>query len=81
MNEFQIWLKTFIEEKRIDLEQCLTVEGPSGANLMPVQAVVDAIESTGDVEQAQIKETLIIIDFKNGDPLHYIRHLAQAIAL
>jgi len=80
MNEFQIWLKTFIEEKRIDLVQCLTVEGPSGANLMPVQAVVDAIESTGDVEQAQIKETLIIIDFKNGDPLHYIRHLAQAIA-
>ena len=80
MSGFQSWLTTFIEEKGIDLEQYLAIEGPSGTNMMPVGVVVDAMNQTGDQEQAQIKNTLIVIDFKNGDPLHYIRHLAQAIA-
>lgn len=81
MSAFQDWLNTFIEEKGIDLEQTLTVDGQSGTNYMPVSAVIDAMKSTGDREQAHIRHTLTVIDFKNGDPLHYINHLAQALAI
>ena len=76
------WIDKFIDEKDIDREQILEVEGPVyGANFIPVQAVIDAVKSAPKSEYDKIKQTLIAIDFKNGDVLHFIRHLAQAIAL
>ena len=75
------YLKNLLEEKRIDLETIIEVEGPSGLNVMPLQVVVDAINSTGQHEKDQIRKTLVMIDFKNGDVMHYFRHLAQALAI
>jgi len=43
--------------------------------------VVDAINSACKAEQAQIRKTLVMIDFKNGDVMHYFSHLAQALAI
>lgn len=77
---FTNWLNTFIAEKNIDTEQTLQVEGESGLNMIPVGCVIEAIQGTPASEQQQIKSTLVAIDFKNGDVLHFIRHLAQAIA-
>ena len=77
---FQKWLDTFIEEKNIDREQVLEVEGPSGTNYIPVDCILQAIKSTTDREQSGIKINLIAIDFRNHNVLHYLRHLAQAIA-
>ncbi len=31
-------------------------------------------------ERAKIKQTIVMIDFRNGDVLHFFRHLAQAVA-
>ena len=78
---FDKWLDTFISEKGIDTEQYIEVEGPGGANHMPVSAVLDAMKSTTDAEKSKIKNTFVLIDFKNGDVLHFIKHLAQAIAI
>lgn len=77
---FTNWLNTFIAEKNIDPEQTLRVEGESGLNMIPVGCVIEAIQNAPASEQQQIKNTLVAIDFKNGDVLHFIRHLAQAIA-
>lgn len=78
---FNQWLDTFINEKGIDLEQLLEVNGPSGLNLIPVGALVDAIKDAPATERAAIKDMIVRIDFANGDVLPYFQHLAQAIAL
>ena len=75
------YLKTLIEEKNIDLEEIIEVNGESGLNLMPLGVLLDAICRTGKEEQKAIKNTLVKIDFHNGDIMHYFKHLAQAIAI
>ncbi len=78
---FNKWLNVLIEEKGIDLEDSFTVEGPSGVNYMQYVHVVAAMQNAPIHEQMAIKSMLVKIDFRNGDIRHYLRHLAQAIAL
>jgi len=77
---FTTWLNALISEKNINIEQTLQVEGESGTNWIPVECVLDAIKSASKAEQQGIKKTMVAIDFRNGDVLHFIKHLAQAIA-
>jgi hypothetical protein len=78
---FRKWLDTLVSEKGLDTEQVLTVNGPSGANFIPLSIVLDAIKATSASEQAGIKNMLVRIDFRNGNVVDYFRHLAQAIAI
>jgi len=78
---FAKWLNALLEEKNIDLNSSIDVEGPSGLNIMPLSMVVDAMKSTSGQEQAQIKNTLVKIDFHNGDVMHFISHIAKALAV
>jgi len=76
------YLETLISEKSAaDIDTGFTVQGPSGDNHMTYQNVVDAIVAAPKSEQKVIRGTLVMIDFRNGDVFHYLRHLAQAIAL
>lgn len=77
---FEAWFDRFNQEKGIDPEQIIEVEGPSGANIMPLSVVLDAIKSTSDEEQKGIKAMIVKIDFANADVIGYYKHLAQAIA-
>ena len=78
---FQKWLLLFLEEKGIDTQAIITVEGLSGTNIMPLQSVVDAIMTAPKHEQAGIKDMIVKIDFVAGDVVDYFKHLAQAIAI
>lgn len=79
---FATWLDTFIEEKGIDTEDLLEVDGPSGmTNVIPVAVLLDAMKTAPTHEQTAIKDMIVRIDFANGDVLHYFKHLAQAIAI
>lgn len=79
---FSTWLNTFIDEKQIDREQVLEVEGPVyGTNYIPVQCVLDLILTTAKEEQSAIKDMMVKIDYVNGDIVRYLKHLAQAITL
>lgn len=78
---FSNWIDTFFAEKEIDLEQTIEVQGDMGFNIMPVGVVLDAIKSTCSQEQKKIMELFVNIDFRNGDVMHLVKHLAQAIAL
>lgn len=75
------WLETLLDEKGIDRQTYLEVEGKSGLNIIPVQIVINAIAAAPASEKKAIKHNLVKIDFCNGDVLDYIRHLAQAIAI
>lgn len=78
---FKTWLNTFIEEKEIDTEQIIEVEGAGGMNMIPVECVLETIKSALSHEQKEIKNIFVKIDFANGDILHFIKHLARAMAI
>ena len=78
---FNQWINTLIEEKQIDTETVIEVEGDWGTNYMPLEVIVDAIKSAPAHERAAIKTMLVKIDFVNGNIVDYFTHLAQAIAI
>ena len=78
---FQKWFDTFIDEKGLDRDEIIEVEGESGLNMMPLQVLIDAINSAPKHEQAGIKTMIVRIDFANGDVMHYFNHLAKALAI
>lgn len=77
---FDKWLDTFLDEKGIDRELMLQVEGDWGMNLIPVEVVVEHMKIAPEYEKEMLKQMLVKIDFGDGDVYHYLMHLAQAIA-
>jgi len=78
---FAKWLDTFVEEKGLDREQSFEVEGPVwGTNWIPLEVVIEHMKIASKQEQQQIKEIIVKIDFKNGDVMHFFKHLAGALA-
>jgi len=75
------YLVALFEEKNISLETSIEAQGESGTNFMTLQTVVDAIVIVPKHEQRKIKDILVQIDFKNGDVLHFMKHLANALAI
>lgn len=80
MSNFNDWLDTFLQEKGIDSESMITPEGDSGLNIMPVGVVIERIKSAPSKEQEGIKRVLVDIDFRNASVMHFLEHLAKAIA-
>ncbi len=77
---FEKWLDTFIAEKGIDLEATFQFDNDNGFNIMPYGVVVEAIKTTTGSERASIKNTIVKIDFANGDVLDFFRHLGRGLA-
>lgn len=78
---FTKWLDTFVDEKELNTDFVIEVQGDGDTNFIPLECLLDAIKSAPTHEQKAIKTTLIKIDFMNGDPMHFFKHLAQAIAI
>lgn len=78
---FNKWIDTFIEEKGIDTEYLLSVDGLLGKNYIPVACVIEAMKEAPKNEQQAIKNMIVKIDFVNGDVIDFFRHLAEDIAL
>jgi hypothetical protein len=74
------WLDTFIEEKEINLQDTFDVEGKNGLNIISYGVIVEHIKISTKQEQEKIKNIIVNIDFKNGDVLHFFRHLGKAVA-
>ena len=82
MKAFDKWIDTLVEEKQLDTEMIFEVEGGAwGMNMIPLAVVIEAIKQTSVEEQAKIKDTLVKIDFMNGDVCHFFKHLAGALAI
>lgn len=73
---FQKWFTTFLEEKGVDMSEFVTAGDGSSLQVGDVCSVIMGAPSD---EQASIKKTLVLIDFKNGSVLHFIKHLAKAL--
>ena len=42
---------------------------------------IESMKITTKDEQEKIRQMLVKIDFQNGDPMHFFKHLAKAMAL
>lgn len=75
------WFNTFNEEKGINLDEIIEIEGNSGVNIMPIRAVTEQIKNCCLSEQLNIHKMLVKFDFYNENIADYYKHLAQAIAI
>lgn len=81
---FANWIKTFIEEKGISLDDTVEAEGAMGLNIIPVECLLDAMLSAPANEQAGIKNMLVKIDFVapgKKPVMDFFAHIARAIAI
>lgn len=79
---FNTWLDTFLEEKGIDLDEIMEIQGKVyGTNFIPVSELVNQIKYAPLSEKQGIKNMLVRIDFHNSNIMDYLKHLAQAIAI
>lgn len=71
------FFRTMAEEKGI-IDQQFSVVVDGICHFMEVNQIIDLIEMAPSHEQATAKKTFSMIDFKNGDLMHYIEFLAKA---
>ena len=69
------YLVTLIEEKGQSVENTIKIDGHFG---LTWEMLLDYIESAPQYHK-QIKETLVKIDFLNGDIFHYLTYLANGM--
>ena len=75
------YFRTLLSEKNISLDTVLEVEGAEwGMNIIPVECVVEFMENADRATQTKMRNTLIKIDFQNGDVLDFITYIAKFIA-
>lgn len=79
-NKFNKWLDTFLAEKDINLEATFEFNNDNGWNLMDYATVVEYVKNTTKENQTKVKNTLVKIDFMNGDVLHFLRYLGKGVA-
>lgn len=80
MTNFNTWLTTYCEEADIDNERTFEIETESQVHFIPVGVVIEHAMIASTEEQAFIKDTVVKIDFHNGDVYHFFNHLATCIA-
>ena len=79
-NKMKNYLNKLIDEKGLDKEIIIEVEGESGTNFIPLGEVCEHISKMPNFIKRKIKLTLIKVDFLNGDVMDYFTFLAKGIA-
>jgi hypothetical protein len=77
----RFYLETLLTEKGISLNHTFEVKSDSifGNNYVPMEVVIEFIENLSPSIQEQIKKTLIQIDFKNGNVLHFLEYITKGM--
>ena len=79
--KFNNWIDTFIEEKELDLNTNFEYEGKECLNIIDLHSIINTIKNTSQLEQLKIKNTIVKIDFKNGNVLDFFKHLGNALVV
>lgn len=69
------YLTTLIEEKGRDMEDTINIEGHIGLTY----AMLVEFIATMPAHHKAIRDTLVKIDFANGDVFHFLTHLAKGM--
>lgn len=75
------YLETLLTEKGISLNHTFEVksEGVFGNHFVPMEVVIEFIETLSPSVQEQIRKTLVKIDFKNGNVLHLLEYISKGM--
>ena len=73
------YLRTLLKEKGISEDYVFTIDKDDfwGHHIVQMEVVIEFISNLDPKTQNQIKETLVMIDFKNGDILHYLEFITS----
>lgn len=74
------WLETFLREKEIQYT-VYDIQIDNEIHIIDIDAIITLISQATRLEQILIQQTLIEIDYFNGDIHHYFKHLAKAYIL
>ena len=77
MTAAQKYFDLFFEEKEINYEM-FEIEHQGQAHLIDTDFVIELIKGAPAREQEQIRNTLVKIDFANGNVNHFLKFLAEA---
>jgi hypothetical protein len=77
--KFGKWIHTLMDEKMIDMEDTVTTCRGDKTRELPIGFIVEHMIIAPADERADMKKVLVMIDFKNGDVLHFIAHLGAAL--
>lgn len=70
------YLSMLIREKGKSLDDEINIDGHYG---LTWEVLVDYIDTEAKPYHKTIRNTLVAIDFKNGDVFHYLTHLARGM--
>ncbi|MEK6190148.1 MAG: hypothetical protein N2A99_04065 [Carnobacterium alterfunditum] len=71
------FFRRMIEEKELEHE-IIIVEHNNMNHILEMEALLDIIEKSAPEEQKLIRQKMSVIDFKNGDIMHFMKHLAKS---
>ncbi len=77
---FEKWLDVFLEEKGIN-KNMIEIEHNEILHFVEIEALTDFIKSLPIEHKRKIKNTFVMIDFKNGDCLDFLNHLAKGMVM
>lgn len=77
--DFLKWFDTFLEEKNLPSREWVIVDRSGLNHFITSDVVIEAVKSASKYEQGQIKNTIVKIDFHNGDVMHFFNHLAKGL--
>lgn len=78
--KFDKWLDVFLEEKGIE-DRMFEIEHEGMIHLVEQEVLIDFIKSMPNEMKRKMKDQFVIIDFKNGDVVHYLNHLAKGMVV
>jgi len=79
MASFTKWFETFLAEKALPIKSWEIEDASGTVHFIDSEVVIEAIKGAPANEQAQIKDTIVKIDFANGDVNHFFGHLAKGL--
>jgi hypothetical protein len=79
MTQTEKYLRTLLNEKGISEEYVFTLDTDDfwGHHIVQMEVVIEFISNLDPKTQNQIKDTLVKIDFMNGDILHYLEFITR----
>ena len=79
MRHIEKYLRTLLNEKGISEDYVFSFDTDDfwGHHIIPMEVVIEFIDNLDPKTQKQIKDTLVMIDFKNGDILHYLEFITR----
>lgn len=72
-------METFIDEKELNRNHIFKIEYEGTIHLIKFKALIESIITLPEKHQNKIKDKLVAINVRNGDYMHYLDYVAEAL--